>query len=91
MNNYTIYEEISKIYPCIFSISGICYYIGSGVFRECTTDEIKIYNSFCKDFFDIQEKGKVEYISYDSLKNLFSQIMFRKDFPYNDAEWQRPD
>jgi len=84
IDNYEIFENLLKIYPCIFHISNKYYYIGCAVFRECVAEEKKLYIEFCEEFCRIRTDWKKKNVSFDGLKQLFEKTMFKNDFGYTD-------
>ena len=46
----SIYRNLRSAYPLIYKIEQEHYYIGYGLFRKCTEEEISNYNEYRKEF-----------------------------------------
>ena len=62
-----IMKKLKHADPFIYEICGDYYYLGSAIFRECSTDEIKAYKSL-KQEFDFLRSLTYELIPKDCIK-----------------------
>lgn len=87
MEKYDVFRKLVNAYPFIYRTEHLkTKYIGFAVYRDCTTEEEKMYEEYCSKLESVSDFEHYEKSKDDELLAVFENIVKCEQWTYSSKE-----